>query len=234
MILTAHQPSYLPWLGLLHKCELADVFCVLDKVQYSKGDFVNRNRIKTSNGPIWLTVPVERQSHEGRAIGTVNIVQDGWQKKHALGVKYAYSKAPYFSEYFAEIEELILRDDFETISDLDQAWLNFALKKFEISTRLIRESENSFAGEKSTLLLDMSLQTGADGFLFGAQGRDYADVSAFQENSVQAFFQDYQHPIYSQLHGDFVSHMSFIDLLLNEGPASREIFLKGNITQLVV
>ena len=233
MILTAHQPSYLPWLGLLHKCELADVFCVLDKVQYSKGDFVNRNRIKTSNGPIWLTVPVERQSHEGRSIGTVNIVQDGWQKKHALGVKYAYSKAPYFADYFDEIEELILREDLVTIADLDQEWLNFALSKFEISTEIIKESNNSFVGEKSGLLLDMSLKTGARGFLFGAQGRDYADVASFQENKVEAFFQDYQHPTYSQLHGDFVSHMSFIDLLLNEGPASRNIFLNGNITQLL-
>lgn len=232
MFLSAHQPSYMPWLGLLHKCELVDVFCVLDRVQYSKGDFVNRNRIKTSNGPLWLTVPVERQSYKGRAIDSVKIVQDGWQKKHALNLKYAYSKAPYFREYFDEIEELMLRDDLETIAELDLAWLDFALVKFGIATEIITQSDNNFFGEKSALLLDMSIKTGANGFLFGAQGRDYADVASFQEKKIEVFFQDYQHPIYSQLHGEFISHMSFIDLLFNEGPSSRDILLRGNISKL--
>lgn len=232
MILTAHQPSYLPWLGLLHKCELADQFCVLDEVQFSKGDFVNRNRIKTSNGPIWLTVPVERQSHIGRSIGSVQIIQDGWQKKHALSVKYAYSKAPFFKEYFDQIEDLILRTDLLTIADLDMAWLRFALKNLNISVELINQSDREFVGDKSSLLLDMSIKTGATGFLFGSQGKAYADVQLFEQNSVKPYFQEYIHPKYSQINGDFVSNMSFIDLLMNEGMNSRDILLSGNLVSL--
>ena len=47
MILTAHQPVYLPWLGLFHKIALADKFIFFDQVQYLPKDWMNRNKIKT-------------------------------------------------------------------------------------------------------------------------------------------------------------------------------------------
>ena len=52
MILTAHQPVYLPWLGLFHKIALADEFVFFDQVQYLPKDWMNRNKIKTQIGSI--------------------------------------------------------------------------------------------------------------------------------------------------------------------------------------
>ena len=57
MILAAHQPHYLPWLGYLYKMATCDVFVHLDDVQYKKREFQNRNRIRTHAGPKWLTAP---------------------------------------------------------------------------------------------------------------------------------------------------------------------------------
>jgi hypothetical protein len=54
MILTAHQPSYLPWLGLIHKIALADRFVSFDQVQYVPKDWISRNQILTAQGPIYL------------------------------------------------------------------------------------------------------------------------------------------------------------------------------------
>ena len=62
MILAAHQPSYLPWLGYLDKMLRADVFVVMDDLQYEAQNFQNRNRLKLNTGPAWVTVPVERGS----------------------------------------------------------------------------------------------------------------------------------------------------------------------------
>ena len=53
MILTAHQPVYLPWLGLFHKIALSDTFVYFDQVQYLPKDWMNRNRIKSKNDSIW-------------------------------------------------------------------------------------------------------------------------------------------------------------------------------------
>jgi len=63
MILTAHQPVYLPWLGLFHKISLSDKFVYFNEVQYLPKDWMNRNKIKTKTGPIWLSVPVLRKGY---------------------------------------------------------------------------------------------------------------------------------------------------------------------------
>ena len=59
MIVTIHQPQYLPWLGYFDKINRADIIVLLDNVQYKKNEWQNRNHIKTANGWQWVTVPVK-------------------------------------------------------------------------------------------------------------------------------------------------------------------------------
>ena len=83
MILTAHQPVYLPWLGLLHKIAISDVFVSFNQVQYLPRDWNNRNRIKTPNGPMWLTVPVLTKNKFHQKINEVRINNTlNWRHKH--------------------------------------------------------------------------------------------------------------------------------------------------------
>jgi hypothetical protein len=74
----------------------------------------------------------------------------------------------------------------------------------------------------------MCRQLGANTYIFGAQGRNYADVGSFTSAGIDARFQDYQHPTYPQLHGSFEPYMSVIDLLFNAGPESAKILMSGN------
>jgi WbqC-like protein family len=231
MILTAHQPVYLPWLGLFHKIALADLFCYFDIAQYQTKDFNNRNKIKTYNGEIWLSVPVESKNHFNKSVGEIRIVQDGWQRKHFKSIALAYQKAPYFREYIGQIEEVLTKQSFETLSALNLAILRLAMRNLEISTPIVKASEYAFQGVKSDLVLDMCVQLKADVYVFGAQGRDYANVESFRAAGVKPYFQDYRHPQYRQLHGEFKPYMSVIDLLFNEGPRSRDIVMSGNDTR---
>nr|MBI3612487.1 WbqC family protein [Nitrospirota bacterium] len=48
MLVAIHQPQYLPWLGYLDKIDRADVFVILDTVQFKKNEWQNRNRIRTA------------------------------------------------------------------------------------------------------------------------------------------------------------------------------------------
>jgi hypothetical protein len=100
-----------------------------------------------------------------------------------------------------------------------------------IETPIVKASDYSFQGAKSDLVLNMCRQLNADVYVFGAQGRDYADVAKFRARGVVPYFQDYRHPVYRQLYGEFLPYMSVIDLLFNEGPRSREILLSGNVTR---
>jgi hypothetical protein len=228
MILTAHQPVYLPWLGLFHKIALADLFCYFDIAQYQTKDFNNRNKIKTHSGDIWLSVPVESKNHFGKSVGEIRIVQDGWQRKHFKSISMAYKKAPYFETYIGELEAILTSQSLETLSALNLAILRFATRHLDIATPIVIASDYEFKGAKSDLVLDMCVQLKADTYIFGAQGRDYADVESFRASGVEPYFQDYRHPQYRQLHGEFQPYMSIVDLLFNEGPSSREILMSGN------
>jgi hypothetical protein len=228
VILTAHQPGYLPWLGLFHKIAVADLFCYFDIVQYQTKDYNNRNKIKTHSGAIWLSVPVESKDHFEKCVGEIRIMQNGWQRKHVKSIQHAYQKALYFGDYGAELESILLRESHETLSALNLEILRFLLRALAIETPIVKASDYEFQGTKSDLVLDMCRQLKADVYVFGSQGRDYADVAKFQAAGVTPCFQDYRHPTYRQLHGEFLPYMSVIDLLFNEGPRSREILLSGN------
>ena len=100
MILTTHQPVYLPWLGLFHKIALAEKFIYFDQVQYLPKDYMNRNKIKTNTDSIWLTVPVLRKGYRELKTSEIKINNSvGWQKKHLRSILINYKKTPYFEKY---------------------------------------------------------------------------------------------------------------------------------------
>ncbi len=228
VILSAHQPVYLPWLGLFSKIAQADLFCIFDIVQYGAKSWENRNFIKTQNGPLMLTVPVESNGHFGKTGGEIRIVKNGWARKHCRSIELAYAKAPYYKDYIERIEEILMHGH-DLLSELNYDLLKFGLASFGITTPLVRASKFDFDGEKSALVLDMCVKLGATKYLFGAMGEDYADKEEFAAAGIELEFQDYQHPTYPQLHGEFYPRMAFIDLLFNEGPLAGSIIKGGNV-----
>ena len=231
MILTAQQPAYLPWIGLFHKISLADSFCYMDDVQYQVNDFNNRNKVKGPNGAFWLTVPIYRKNHLDLKIKEAKIVDNQpWQSKHWKSLLSCYSKAPFFSLYADFLEDVYQRD-WTYLSDLNDHCMKFFLDMLDIKVEYHKMSNLNILTKKSDLVLDMCLKLNASTFIFGKLGRDYADTSKFEDSNIKVVFQDYYHPKYSQLFGEFESHLSIIDLLFNCGPNSMEILMSGNVTR---
>src|SRR5688572_15408599 len=124
MILTAHQPVYLPWLGLFHKIFLAEQFCIFDIAQYQTKDYNNRNLIKTNHEPIWLSVPVESKNHFQKKLCDIKVINNGWNKKHIKSIQLAYQKAPYFKEHFDGLQQILARQ-YEFLTDLNTDILKY-------------------------------------------------------------------------------------------------------------
>lgn len=232
VILTAHQPVYLPWLGLFHKIALADKFVYFDDVQYQKRDWNNRNKIKTNQGEIWLSVPVFSKHHFQTKLKDIRINNETpWRRKHFDSIFYAYKKAPYFDQYIGIFKEIYTRE-WEKLSDLNEYMLKQFLKILDIDTPFFKLSDYNLKSTKSKLVLDMCKAMKADLYIFGMQGKNYANVEKFQQEGIQTYFQDYQHPVYQQLHsGTFLPYMSVIDLLFNCGEKSLSIIKSGNYTR---
>ena len=230
IILSAHQPVYLPWLGLFHKIALADIFCVFDIVQYQRKDFNNRNKIKTSTGSTWLTVPVKSSGRLNSIITDIEIINNGWSQKHLKSIELNYNKAPYFEKFFQGLKK-ILNTPYQNLVDLNFDILVYLIDVLDIDTKIIKASDYSFKGTKSELVLDMCDKLNADIYIFGQQGKNYADIATFKSKGINPYFQSYNHPIYKQINGEFEPYMSVLDLIFNEGKASKSIIMNSNITR---
>ena len=229
MILTAHQPVYLPWLGLFHKIALADKFCYFDNVQYQPKDWNNRNKIKFSNGKAdWLSVPVLRKGFMDLKFIDLEINNTvPWQRKHWRAIEHGYHKALFYEDYALRIKKFY-EMKWNKLIDLNYEMLLAFMEILGINTPVITMRDFNFIGQKSDLVLNMCLTLQADAYIFGTLGREYADIEAFKAQGVIPFFQDYKHPEYPQLYGDFISHLSIVDLIFNCGPNSLSVLMAHN------
>lgn len=225
-VLTAHQPMFMPWLGLFAKITQADLFCIFDEVPFERHGFGNRNRIKTQHGVQWLTVPVLLDDHLGVPMHQIRIADGNWRRKHLRAIELAYAKAAHFEPVFNAIQAIYVQDH-RTLAGLNEALLRFFLAALEIQVPMVRASDHGFMGAKSDLVLDMCRKLGATEFIFGQLGHDYADLRAFDSAGMKVRFQDYKHPAYGQLHGEFVPNLSVLDLLMNEGAKRAREILHG-------
>lgn len=231
MILTAHQPVYLPWIGLFHKIALSDKFVFFNEVQYLPKDWMNRNKIKTTQGEIWLTVPVLRKGYRELKTSEIRINNEtNWQKKHLQSIVLNYKKTPFFEKYFLFFEE-IFNKKWDYLSDLNEYMLKWFLKTLGIKVEFLKASDYNFVGTKSDLVLDMCKKLNTDLYIFGELGKSYANKNDFKKNNINIYFQDYNHPKYSQIYEEFIPNLSILDLLFNCGPKSLEIILSDNISK---
>jgi hypothetical protein len=234
-VVSGHQPAYLPWLGLLHKASLCDVFVYMDDVQFLDRDFNHRNRVLSPNGQIlWLTVPVARKASPSNILKDILIQKEhsaqSWQQRHWATLRSCYGKCEYFKEYAPFFEWLYLENTWEYLVELNLAILRKALDWFDIQVYIAIASELDFSGTNSDLVLEHCRRFDAKTVVTGTHGRDYIVRDDFESLGVKVIFQDYQHPEYSQrARIDFVPCLSFVDLLFNHGPYSGAIMREGNV-----
>lgn len=220
--ITIRQPGYLPYIGFFKKIQSSDEFVYLDDVQYERGDWDNRNRIRTRTGITWLTVPVYNKFQQN--LNQVIITnKENWSKKHIKTIEINYQNAPYFSTYWDSIK-LILNKFWEKLIDLNLALIELFNDILEIKTKTIRSSELNIKSNGSERLLDICKQLNATTYVSGELGKNYLNEEIFRNAGIEVKYENFQYPIYKQIHGkDFIPNLSIIDLLFNEGINSKEI-----------
>lgn len=226
MIVACHQPNYLPWLGYFYKLKQADIFVVLDTVQFPMGrSWVNRNRIKTPSGQLWLSVPVRKKGLGLQLIQDVEIDNSqNWSKKHLLSMKHFYKKAPYFYDYIDYFNQ-VYKMEWKKILDLNLELLKQIAKWLKIETKIVRSSE-LFVGCRETacrvlrgseLLSQICKLLGADTYISGSGGKKYIEERFFRRHGIEVKYYSFNPSAYPQLWGDFIVNLSIVDLLFNCG-----------------
>ena len=226
MILSAHQPEYLPYLGFFYKMAKADTFILADHLQFSKKDFLNRNRIRTNANALgwtWLTVPVLLHGKGYQKINEIDIDNStDWAKKHWQLIYFNYKRTPFFNAYSNFFEKLYQKK-WQKLADLNETIIDYIRKELDIKTTLVKSSDCKFKEGKTDLIVQLSKKFKADTYLSGVGGKSYVYGKKLKENNIKLVFSDFKHPVYPQRFEPFVENLSAIDLLFNCGPKSIEI-----------
>ena len=232
MIVSVHQPHYLPWLGYFHKIMKSDCFVFLDNVQYKHREYQSRNRIRTKDGWVWLTVPVLSKGLGRQIISEVMVDNSvNWQEKHWRSLKNWYGKAKFFADYAPFFEKVYMVEKWERLIDLNVCIIRYILNELSIETPLHFESDISTTKKSTERIIEICKKLKADTYLSGIGGKDYLEEEKFAGEGIELRYQIFDHPVYCQRfaggESNFVTGMASVDLLFNEGPTSGEILKKG-------
>jgi hypothetical protein len=224
-----HQPDFLPYLGFFHRLLAADVFVVLDTAQFVDGTsqcWMHRDKIKTPQGEKWLSLSIKKPPRDTAIRDVMLSDAVDWRTGNLNLLQANYRKAPHFGEVYSRLEQLYACKC-ESMMDFNLKSIEMLMTLFDIKIPMVFASDLDVRGRKNDLLVDILKKTAATHYLSGVGARAYFDSAPFMEANVEVVWQDFTHPIYPQLHGDFVPCLSSIDLLFNCGiEKSREI-LKG-------
>jgi hypothetical protein len=227
MIAVIMQPTYLSWIGYFDLMDTADVFVLLDTVQFEKQAWQQRNRIKTAEGQsLWLTVPVIQNLGQKMADVKINNAIP-WRRKHWGTIEQYYKRAAYWKLYSDGLAA-IYSQSWENLLDLNLTMINFLKEQFGIKTELVSASTIPVSGEKVRLVTNICHYLKADVYLSPVRAADYIEKdNIFKAEGISLIYHQYEHPVYAQLYGGFMPFMSSIDLLFNEGPNNLNIIRSG-------
>ena len=234
MIAAIMQPTYLPWIGYFDLIDQVDLFVFFDDVQVLKRSWGVRNRVLTSNGPHFLTVPLSGHTHgKGSPFVSTKIdISRDWQQSHLGTIRHSYAKAQHFSSVYPFMEQ-ILTQGHATIGELNETFITETARKMGVDTPFARTSDmTSITGAKEKRLLSICNNVGAITYLSARGSAEYieeeAEGGAFDGSSTSIVYQNYDHPAYPQHGSSFVSHMSIVDLLMNVGFGNaRDVIRSG-------
>jgi len=224
MIVTTHQPIFLPWPGFFFKAMKSDCMVLLDNVQFPRGrGWVNRNRLKNEQGELWLTVPVWKKGRGLQIIREVEICYETeWTRKHLKSVRQSYAHAPYLNDYLPTLESIYDKNNHK-LAELNLNIIKFLWEALALKTDLYLQSELGVTGKGTELIINICKHLQADTYLTFSIVEKHLDVPLINHSGLQIEFCNFQPPVYPQLWGEFIYNLSTLDMLLNCGERSRYI-----------
>jgi hypothetical protein len=223
------QPTFLPWIGYFAMIDRVDRFVYLDSVQFAKRSWQQRNRIKTAQGELMLSVPVLSKGKRDQTIAEAQVDWDsGFAAKQLRSIETAYRAAPHFAQYFEPLKARLTANA-PSLADYTIGLIEVLCESFGIDTPRERSSALKAGGQKAELLAAICNELGAERYLSAPGSREYIEESdAFRAAGVAVNYHEYVHPAYAQGAGEFLPYMAAVDLLFHcGGEAGLRIIRQG-------
>jgi hypothetical protein len=220
------QSNYIPWKGYFDLINAVDEFVLFDDVQFTRRDWRNRNRIKTSHGSQWLTIPVNTKGKYLEAIKDITVSDPGWAAQHWRTLTANYARAPYFRAYSERFERLYLDCQETRLSAINYAWIAAICEILGIRTKISWSMDYALATDRTERLVNICTQAGAATYVSGPAAKAYINPEMFAAANVELIYFDYTgYPEYAQAFPPFDHYVTVLDLLFNAGPAATRYML---------
>jgi hypothetical protein len=221
MIVTILQPSYIPWRGYFHQIAKSDLFIFYDDVQYDKHGWRNRNRIKTTTGSRWLTIPVHSSGNVIQEIPINQIKVDwrkNWPESHFQLISQSYKDAPHFDKYRDLLKQFYSKHP-EYLSEFTiELTVSLARQLGVTKTSFMRSSEiPDLSGKKSDRLVQILKYVNATHYISGPSARNYIEEDKFAEAGISLEYMTYDYREYPQLYPPYDPQVTVLDLLFMTG-----------------
>lgn len=229
MKVAIHQPNYLPYPGFFQKMALADIFVILDNVQFSKDSYTQRVKIRTKEGFNWLTIPIDKKCSAFLIYDVKLHNNQKWLKKHKMSIIANYSRCEFFDEKF--VNEYYSFGTYQELQEFNEKGILYLKDKFNIKTPIVRASDLDINSDlkSNDLLIEIIKNVGGDVYISSSGGKNYILEDKFKSNNIKLEYFENKPIEYSQRWDGFEPNMSSIDLLFNLGNKCNEIITKYNI-----
>jgi len=233
MILSIHQPSYFPWLGMLDKIGKSDVFMIMDEVQLSDSAYQHRNLLLTADGkPKFLSIPFVKKDYLKKSFREVEIAPSDWRSRHLNFIKNTYGRHPFAREIMPPLEAFYAIE-YRSLFDAVESSMRVSFDFFAIDTRVVLQSSVDYDRElrRGDLVVALARASGADCYLSGPGARAYLDESAFNKG-LRLRYNHFEHPTYPQRGlQEFQVGLACLDALFNLGVNGSRALLYGELRE---
>ena len=227
------QSNYIPWRGYFDFIDDVDLFVIHDDLQYTKGDWRNRNQIKVLSGSSWLTVPVNYHKTSQLICNTLIEHSQKWQSAHIKKFFVNYSKSPYVHDALELLQEALDYLD-PTISQLNIRLINLICAYLNITTPMVMSSNLDIFGTKTERIIQILKKVGASAYLSGPTAKAYLDEQLLRDNGFKLEYKTYDYDSYPQPHGEFIGNVTILDLIANVGLDARKLMKSKTPNQLIL
>lgn len=217
------QSSFLPWLGYFDLIKSVDHFIFLEEVQYTKRDWRNRNLILGSNGPEWITAPVESKGKRSQTIREAKLLQDGWSKRMLKTINHHYSKAPFFDDLDVILHDIISGAEGQSLSLVNRSLISKTCSYLGINTKLSDDEGVNTLADPSQRIASLVKSVGGNEYLSGPRAKSYLELAKFEDFGISVKFVSYpqEYGPYQQQTNIFAPNLSVVDSIANLGLESR-------------
>ena len=186
------QSNYIPWSGYFELMQAADEFVLLDTVQFTTNDWRNRNRIRGSTGPCWLTIPIRTSGRFGQSIEAAEVADPRWARRHWQTISQSYAGTAGLRRHGAILEAAFDRASAETrLSAINRLFLRVLADCIGIVTPLLDSAAFPDHPDRVERLIGICRAAGATHYRSGPRARAYIDQERFRRAEIEVIFHDY-------------------------------------------